>query len=620
MLGGYTGKLLQVDLTKNKIVEKSLSPEMIKAFIGGRGFGIKILFDEVKPRIDPLSPENKIIITTGPLAGTNAQSFARWIVTTKSPLTGTYFRSVGGGWFAPELKFAGYDLIVVEGKAEKPMYCWISDGKCEIKDASHLWGITTEETHRLIREETDPKARIVCIGPAGENLVRFACVVSDRRTAGRGGVGAVMGSKNLKAIAVRGTQKIGIADPDAFKNAVKKQIEIYKGSPFFDAFHGLGTNSVVTAFHELGHFPARNFKEWALEGVERFSPEELGKFVIKHYGCYGCIMACGKIHKVLKGPYSGIGWDHPEYETQWSFGAHCGNTNTESIIAANKLCDEYGLDTISTGYVIGFAMELYERGVISKYETGGLDLKWGNHEAMIEMVRRIALRDGLGNVLAEGAKRASEKIGRGAEKYAMHSKGLEMPAYEPRAAKAHGLSWATSPCGANHCIGWSKHEIVGIPRKVDPLTVENKGEICRYNQDETAVLETGIACIFPACFGLMTIELYAELLSSATGIKEFSDPKYLWLVGERIFNLERIFNVREGFVRKDDWLPERIQKEPVPGGPAKGQIFELKELLDQYYEARGWDKETGIPSRTKLDSLGLKSVSERLEEPRKFSK
>lgn len=611
-LYGYAGRILRVNLSKMKASIEQLPEGLVKRFIGGRGFGAKILWDELRPGADPSGPENVLVLTVGPLAGTGIQSASRWMAQFKSPLTGTYFRSVGGGYFGAELKFAGYDAVVVEGKAEKPTYIYVHDDSVEFRDARHVWGANTLTTKEILREETDRDARMVMVGPAGENLVKFAAIVTDDfRTASRGGGGAVMGAKNLKAIVVRGSKKLEIFDEKLFKEALQEQIESYKRNPAFEGFSKLGTNFAVYPFYTLGHFPTYNFKQKELEGVERFRPEVLAEYVVAHKGCWGCMIRCGKIFKLTKGPYAGVAWDFPEYETHWAFGGNLGNINVESITYANMLCDLYGLDTISTGVMTGFAIELYEKGIISKSETDGLELRWGDPDVIPELVRRIALRIGIGNILAEGVRKVAEVIGRGAERYAMHVKGLELPAYDPRAAKAHGLSFITSPIGGSHCIGWNKFEILGIPKKVDPFAIDGKAELAKYVQDETAVAETAIFCIFPFCVEMVTIDMYAKMLYAVTGIEEFKDPKYLWLAGERIFNLERAINVREGIDVRYDKMPERIVREPVPRKPAQGQVFEEEPLLREYYRVRGWD-ERGIPTKEKLRELGLDEVAEKL--------
>lgn len=608
---GYAGKILWINLSRREAKKLDLDEKLAKNYIGARGFGVKLLWDHLKPGTDPLGPENKFIITLGPLACTGVQAASRSFAAFKSPLTNTYFRCTAGGSAGAEIKLAGYDVVLIDGKAEKPTYVYINDDRVEFRDASHVWGLTTDLAVEYLRDETDKSAGIFVIGPAGERLVRFACVQThDQRSFGRGGGGAVWGAKNLKAIVVKGSKRPKIYDEEKFRSLLKEELEIFKSHPFVRAFHGLGTAGVTYLFYTLGHFPTYNFKQLELPNVERFKPEVLEKYVIKRKGCYGCMIACWQYMKVDRGPFAGVAWDKPEYETLWSFGGNLGITNLEGIIVANMLCDKYGIDTMSAGSVIGFVYELYEKGIISRSELDGLEPKWGDIEPALELVRKIALREGVGNVLAEGVKRAAEIIGRGAERFAFHIKGLEMPGYDPRAAKAHGLNLSTSNIGASHMIGWNYFEIFGVPKKVDPFAVEGKGELCKYVQDEAALLDSVGLCQFPASNGLPPLELLAKLLHAATGIEEFKDTKYLFLVGERIYNLERAFNVREGFGKEYDTIPERIVYEKVPRPPAMGQIFELDRLLEDYYRARGWNTKTGKPTKKKLEELGLVEVAD----------
>lgn len=606
---GYMGKILRVNLTNRKVAFETLKEEVVKKFIGGRGLGAWILWNELFPRIDPFGPENKLVVTVGPLAGTKAQGAHRIMVQFKSPLTGTYFRSLSGGFLGAELKFAGYDAIVIEGKAENPTYIHICDDNVEFKDASVVWGMTTDAVTDFIRDETDKNARIITIGPAGERLVRFAAIVTDTmRTAARGGGGAVMGSKNLKAIVVKGTGKPKIYDEEKFGELVKEQIEKIRKGRAFESLHNLGTSMATYPEYLSGCFPTYNYRQEELPNIEVFKPENLAKYIVKHYGCYGCMLRCGKLFKVSEGPYAGVVCEMPEYETYWALGGNLGNTNVESIIYANMLADTYGLDTISTGVAVGFALELYEKGIISKCETDGVKLRWGDPDVIPELVKKTALRIGIGNILAEGVKRAAEIIGRGAEKYAIHVKGLELPGHDPRRAKSRGLSMATSPIGASHTIGGGvAYEERGVPYKgvrVDPFAAEGKGEMTIITQSEHAAIETGIMCLFVG----MDMELYSKMLYAATGVDEFKNSNNILLIGERIFNLERAFNVREGFDGRHDRMPERIVKEPVPrSAPSKGQIFEEETLLKDYYNACGWD-ERGIPTRKKLAELSLEDV------------
>ncbi|MCL7389310.1 MAG: aldehyde ferredoxin oxidoreductase family protein [Thaumarchaeota archaeon] len=611
-LYGYAGKILWVNLTTKscKVIDTPI--DLVKNFVGARGFGAKILWDNVKPGIDPLTPENLLIFSIGPLAGIGAHSASRFFVIFKSPLTYTYFRSVSGGNFGAEMKFAGYDAIVVEGRAEKPTYLWIYDDIVEFRDASHVWSSITTHASEILLKETDRDAKLVVIGPAGERLVKFASIqTGETRSAGRGGGGAVMGSKNLKAIVVRGSKKPELFDEEEFEKLVEQQLDLYHKNPSFHAFRSLGTDGSVYLFYTLGHFPTYNFKQVELENVDMFRPEILARYVVKTDSCYNCAMECWHYFKTSKGPFTGIIWDKPEYETMWSFGGNLGASNLEAIMYANMLCDLYGLDTISAGSVIAFVYELYEKGILTKSELDGVEPRWGDLEPALELIRKIALREGVGNILAEGVKRAAEVIGRGSERFSIHVKGLELPAYDPRSGKAHGLNLATANIGASHMYGWVYYEFPGSPGNVDPFAVEGKGAICRKVQDEFATYEALGFCLFPR--SMIPLDLASKMLYAATGIEEFKNIQYLLLVGERIINLERAFNVREGFSRKDDTLPERFLREPVPRPPSKGQIFELDKLLDDYYTAREWDIKTGIPTRKKLEELGLKDVADELE-------
>jgi len=617
---GYMGNLLRVNLTTREAKAEPIPAELISNYIGGRGIAAKMLYDELKPGVDPLSPENKMIFVTGPLANTVAQSCCRWIVTTKSPLTGGMFRACAGGGFGAELKSAGFDMLIVEGKSNTPVYIWIDDGAVEIKPADQLTGLSSNQTSSSIRDELDDqKIKIAAIGPAGEKLVRFAAIVDDRRTASRGGVGTVMGSKNLKAIAARGTKQVDVADREKLLEITKKQADAVKNDPKFHGFSHLGTATAVGYCHELGVYPEKNFQDGVLEGVNgKLTGEKVEEMFVKDSYCHRCHIHCGSILKIDNGPYAGAEVEAPEYETLYSFGGELGNTNLEMILEANRICDEYGVDTITAGCTIGFAMELYEKGILSSEELDGLDLTWGNHEAIISLLYKIVKREGIGDILAEGSKIAAEKIGKGSGKYSIQVKGLELPGYEPRGLKASGLNLSTAALGASHCVGQSPQEIMGTG-SANRFEYKGKGPMCKGNQDNVAVFETIILCIFPMAFGLVTLPILKEMLYAATGIDDFNDEDKLLTIGERIWNVEHAFNVRDGFSRKDDYLPERFMKESMENGPAKGQIVEMDHLLDEYYDARGWDRETGCPQKDKLESLGLMDIADELEKMGKLS-
>ncbi len=604
------GKFLRVNLTDGTIKEEKISDEVLKMFIGGRGLGVKILYDELKPGVDPLSPENKIVILTGPLTGTAAPSSGRWCSVTKSPLTGTIHDSHSGGYFGPELKFAGFDGVIIEGASEKPVYLWIHDGEAELRDASHLWGKDTHDTTDMICKELgDEKIKVACIGPAGENLVKIACIINDKhRAAGRGGHGAVLGSKKLKAIAVRGTQRVPITSEEAFREAVRRALDKIKESAVTSqSLPAYGTAVLVNIINEQGLFPTRNFQTGVFPTASRISGETMAETIlVKKKPCWGCPIACGRVTKVPPwSPYSGEG-EGPEYETIWAFGAQCGVDNLEAIAKANYLCNELGLDTISMGHVIGTAMELYEKGYIKPEQTRGVDLKFGNVEAIVELTWRTAYRSGLGNDLAEGSRRLAEKYG--APELSMDVKGQELPAYDPRGAQGHGLGYATSNRGGCHLRAYMiAAEILGIPEKLDPLTTEGKAKWVITFQDLFATCDSLVLCKFVTfAFGA---EEFADMLSAATGWNLTADD--VMKIGERIYNLERAFNIREGFKGRDeDTLPKRLLEEPMPEGPVKGYVVKLNEMLDEYYNLRGW--KDGVPTKDKLKELGLDKAADEI--------
>ena len=620
--GGYTGKILRINLTDQTSKEEALPLEIAKDFIGGAGFGIKYLFDEVKGGTDPLGPDNKLIFASGPFSGTTIPCASRMSVTAKSPLTGAVGMALTGGYFPVELKFAGYDILIIEGKAEKPTYVWIKDGKVQFRSAKKVWGMKTTDCQQIIKNElNDQNVRIACIGPAGENLSRIACIINELRAAGRKGLGAVMGSKNLKAIAIRGTGEVSIADKEKFKTARDAFAKAMKESPvLYPQFSKLGTPMVVDHTCAIGIFPTKNFSatgEYA--PADKIGVEvQLTRNVVSEH-CYGCPVGCSQLKVAKAGPYAGILAEGPEYETFYSFGGETGVDNIDAIIAADRLADELGLDTMSAGVAIGFAMELYEKGILSPKETGGLKLNFGNDEAMLTVLRLMAYREGIGDLLADGVKAAAKKIGKGSEKYAMHVKGLELPAYDVRGAKAHGLNFATSYTGADHNRGYAFQEIFGIPipYAVDRFSAEGKGKLTKWNQDvRCATCDAPTMCAFLLDMAVPAIATQntADLMEAVTGLKLSAEE--VQTVGERINNLARAFNAREGFTRRDDTLPERLMTEPLKAGASKGHFIskeELKKMLDEYYTERDWDVNTGTPRREKLTQLGLGYVADALK-------
>jgi aldehyde:ferredoxin oxidoreductase len=617
--GGYTGKILRINLTDQKANEEELPLEVAKDYIGGAGFGIKYLYDEVPAGTNPLGPDNKLIFTSGPFSGTTIPCASRMAVTAKSPLTGAVGMALTGGHFPVELKYAGYDALIIEGKAEKPTYVWIKNGKVQFRSAKKVWGMKTTDTQQSIKNElNDQNIRIACIGPAGENMCKIACIINELRAAGRKGLGAVMGSKNLKAIAVRGNTKIAIADKEKLKIARGGFTQAMKESPvLYPHFSKLGTSMIVDPMCAMGIFPARNFS-----ATGEFAPaDKIGAEVqeTRNVGsehCYGCPVGCSQLKIAKTGAYEGILSEGPEFETMYSFGGMTGVDNIDAIIAADRLADELGLDTISAGVTVAFAMELHEKGILSKEESGGIELNFGNDEAMIMLLRLMAFREGIGDILADGTKAAAQKIGKGSDKYAMHVKGLELPGYDVRGAKAHGLNYATSYTGADHNRGYAFQEIFGIPipYEVDRFSVEGKGKLTKWNQDvRSATCDAPTMCAFLLDMAVPAIATQntANLMDAITGLRY--TPEEVQAVGERINNLARAFNVREGFTRDDDTLPDRLMTEPLKEGGSKGHFIskdDLKQMLDEYYRERGWDSNTGAPTREKLKELGIENVAD----------
>lgn len=617
----YKGKVLRVNLTDQTTSEEELPLHVIKDFIGGAGTGIKYLFDGLKTGTDPLGPENKLIFSVGPFTGTSIPCASRMAVIGKSPLTNAVGLSLSGGHFPVEMKKAGYDILIFEGKAEKPSYVVIKDGKVRFQHAAKIWGTQTSDCQQIIKDDLhDQNFRIACIGPAGERVSRIACIINERRAAGRKGLGAIMGSKNLKAVAIRGTGSSFITSKEKLRIALREMVKAMKESPvLFPVFSKHGTSRGMNNHSSKGIFPARN---WTATGefvpVDQIGLEARKTRKIGQASCAGCPVGCGQLTLARTGEYSGILTEGPEYETMYAFGGQTGVDNLDSIIAADRLSDELGLDTMSTGVTIGFAMELFEKGLLTTHDTGGLELNFGNHKAMIELIRMIAFREGFGGLLADGVKVAAQQIGKGAEKYAMHVKGLELPAYDVRGAYGQGLNYATSFTGADHNRGYAIQEIFGVtvPYPTDRFSTENKGDLTMWNQDvRAATCDSPTMCCFILDTALAPVALRntAALMEAVTGITYTAGE--VMKVGERINNLARAFNVREGFGRAEDTLPERVMTEPLKAGPSKGHLISKEDLdfmLDQYYKARGWDPDNGVPTRAKLTELGLAYVADEL--------
>jgi len=614
-------KLLRVNLTINRIAEEDIPQNILDEYVGGRGLGAKYLYDEVKAGIDPLSSGNKLLIMVGPLAGTTAQSFSKWIAMAKSPLSNTFSRSSGGGDFGAWLKWAGFELLIIEGKASNPCYLHIANGKYEILDASGIWGMNTGEVQTLLKKKHKARARTICIGPAAERMVRFAPIISDRRAAGRGGMGTVMASKNLKAVVIEAERVDAVVDLVEFKKLVREQVKDMKAGIGYEVFKDYGTVQGLDYFYPVfGSIPMKNWRYAELQGwSDTIGMWPYSKITHKHVGCYNCSLKCGKVRDITSGPYAGLDTEGPQFEGAWAFSGPTGCTDTNATLVCNYLCGELGLDVISTGNTIGFAYELFEKGILTTKDTDGLVLKYGDPEPMVALVSKIANREGIGDILAEGTRRAATHFGKGAEQYAMQVKGLETPGYDPRARKAMGMNWALSNMGANHNYGWPQQEIGDPkPRLIEPTDDEGQGDVIKWNHDSTAALELAIACIFPSHhLQLYDHDLIGRMLAAATGVSTLASVDFQFFVGEKVYNLERCFNVRDGFDRKDDALPKRFYTEPLIGGVRDGQVIRKPDaIIDQYYDLRGWDR-NGIPTKKTLKRLGIEEVDKDIAKFRK---
>ncbi len=624
----YAGKTLHIDLTSGKVETKPLNMELAKEFIGGIGLGMRLLFDHSKPGTDPFSPKNPMIFVTGPLSGTMAPSAGNsYAVVSKSPATGGIAESKAHGFFGADLKRAGYDAVIITGKSEKLIYVFIDDDSVQLMDAERLKGKSSHETEEAIKEELgDYYVRVMSIGEAGEKLVRVACALNDEfRAIGRTGMGAVMGSKNLKAVAVRGTKDVNVANLEEFKEFIKMIHERMKG-PKTRKYRTLGTPENVLVLNALAALPTRNFTQATFEGAEKVSGEYLNeRYIKKIIGCATCGMRCDHIAFVPEGPYKGT-TARVEFECLWALGPNCGVDHLDAVIEAISQCNYYGLDGISTGVIVGFAMDCYEHGLLTKKDTEGLDLRFGNPEALVEMVKRIGSRKGwLGDVLAEGTMRAAEKIGKGAVKYANHIKGLELPGYDLRGLKTAALGFAVSFRGACHLrSGAYSPDVKG---SVDRFKLEKgRGKIVMDLEDQYNVIDSLILCKFSRGVYYDGLKDMAKYYTLATGIKMTAEK--LILAGERINNIARLFNIREGKgTREYDTLPPKIMTVPIPDeGIAKGSCVNQKEFdvgLDDYYEVRGWTKD-GIPTVEKLNELGLNDfayiVKGKIEKSKKGAK
>jgi aldehyde:ferredoxin oxidoreductase len=600
---GWTGKILRIDLSNRTHKTDDLDVNTAKMFIGGHGVATKILMDEMDPKVDPLSPENKLIFSIGPLTGTVAPLGSRYMITTKSPLTGLLGFGNSGGFFGPAMRNAGYDHIVFEGKSDKPVYVLISDEDIQFKDASHLWGKDTHETEDIIRKETEDsgkRVRVSCIGPAGEKQALIAAIMNDKhRAAARCGIGAVMGSKNLKAVAVTGKRKEDVADSEALLSLSKTLMRKFKENPGVENFTEFGTSGVVNLLNEMGVLPTRNFQKSSFKEAANLSGETLKeKYLQKNKACFGCPIACGRGTKIIDGKYEGEG-EGPEYETVALLGSSLGNGNLAAVTKANYLCNQLGIDTISAGGTIACAMEMFEKGYLTKEDTGGIALEFGDGDLVVKLVEMIGSRTGFGDVLADGGFKLAERYGHLECFMGVHK--MEIPGYEPRGAKGMGITYMTSTIGPSHCRGYTiPFEIMHTAGNLDPIEESGKGMISKSAQDMTCAWDATGLCLFATL--ALGIEDVISLMMAATGVG-FGFFQFLG-IGERIFNLQRMFNLKAGLRIEDEKLPERFYKEPLPDGPNAGAVLDLEAEMSVYYNLRGWNM-NHIPTKGKLKALGL---------------
>jgi len=608
-MGGYTGKTLLVDLSRKKIVIKETNEELARTYIGGSGYACRLALDCLDSFTDPLGPDNVLIFAAGPLVGTSAPDSGRHAVCGRSPLTRLWGESYSGGVFGPKMKFAGFDAIIVNGRATHPTYISARDGEAELKDAKHLVGQDTAASQKLIKEELhDHATSVSCIGRAGENLVKYAAIVNDwNRAAGRTGMGAVMGSKNLKAVVVSGTGEVPVAEPDEFMKACASASKFLRESSGTEAFRVAGTACGATYFNEIGNMPNKYFTGGTFEDAYKIDGVSMKQTILTGTStCYGCPIRCGRVITINEGKYAVGRTDGPEYETLCGFGPNLLCASLEGISYVNELCNKFGIDTISCSVTIGLAYHLYERGALTKEDTSGLVLQWGEIDPAIELVRMIAERQGIGDLLAEGTREVAKKFG--TEDEAMQVKGLEIPFHDPRAISGMAVSYAVSPRGA--CHNFSTIYLVEIGQIVpelgifstDRLSNDGKAELAFNSENYRAVYNAMLMCIFAN----PPVQDVTDMLSHCIGTK--LAPQDLLRIGERIVEAKRIMNLRLGARVQDDRLPKHILK-PLVDGPAAGVVPDLDRQLAEYYSLRGWDPKTGYPTQHRLRALGIESLS-----------
>lgn len=618
-MNSYGGSVLWVDLTEGTIHRQLTEDDLARAFLGGRGLNVKRLWDEVPAHTDGLSPGNTLLFGVGPLVGTTFPGGARFNITAMSPQTGILGDSNAGGFFGPELKFAGYDQVIIQGRAEHPVYLWIKDGAVELRDARALWGRDVWKTTAAVQQELgDTRIQVAAIGQGAENGVRFAGVfVNLNRAAARTGMGAVMASKNLKAVAVRGTGSFPVADPKRFSEIIDRVDQAIYRHPEYEIRCRLGTTKLVKALNAIGGLPTRHFQQGWFEQADAVSGEAIeALFKIKGKACFACTIPCSRFLVVDDPRFPGLRLEGPEYEPLAGFTARVGNGDLALALKCIDLANRYGLDAISLSEVISWAMECHQRGLIGPGEADGLDLSWGNGETILALIHKVAHREGFGDLLADGVKRAAECLGRGSEALALHGKALEVFQADVRTMKAYGLGNAVSSRGADHLRSEPWFEFsndpgegirrYGVPETAFRLEYRGKGLVVKHFEEMAAISDSiGVCKNTYNNMEVLDWEGTAELLRAATGWEITGEE--VRRVGERIVNLERMIIAREGITRKDDTLPSRFLVEPLPegSGPSAGSVLELEPMLDEYYRARGWDVETGLPTVEKLAELGL---------------
>ncbi len=623
--GGYMGKWLEVDLSSGRLHEHTLDETFARDWLGGNGFGVRWLWNHVGADIDPLSSDAWLILATGPLVGTAWPCSGRTEAIAKSPLTGIYGDSNAGGFFGPELKRAGYDAIAVHGAATSPTLLCIDHDGPRLEPADTLWGHDTLETEQMIRSRfDDPHMKVASVGPAGENLVRFASIqATPNRSFGRCGLGAVLGAKKLKAICVRGTRRIPLAHPGRFADVARSMHSRIRSNPLYPTVSRYGTASLVMLANEIGRFPTRNFQNGEFERATEISAEVLReRYWVRDEGCHACPIRCDKVYRIRSGPRAGLEVSSLEYETLNAFGSNVGCADVEAILEANALCDRLGMDTISAGRAISFAMELHQRGKLPRSMARGIDLSWGNDVAILELVRMIASRKGFGDLLADGVRQAAAALGDGCAEYAMHVKGLEIPAQDGRAQQSMGLAHITSNRGADHLKAFPTIDETGLPDEVarrygprylpemaDPHATRYKPFLVKDGEDFGAVVDSVGVCKSGGTFVMAEI-YWADL---AEGVRLSTgwdiDEAELRAIGERITNQMRTYNALHGVSRRDDRLPRRFTQEPSPARGANGEIAHAEEMLDEYYDLRGWDTIDGWPVPETLHRLRLDDVA-----------